>query len=329
VDGAVVTDAAVPRRRRHRDVLRVAAGVVAGIAILAALVRLRSEAHTASGILPTLRAGERDLVALAATCELAAYVLPAVALRLLVPGLRFGPAARIALASLGVGPLLPANPLTGSGIAYAELRRCGVAQGRAAVAGTTLVIGLPAASMAALAGPALVASGLYAPLPAGWRDVVLAAGAGALALTAAMAVVLARPAAIGAAGRAVAAVGGRRTALRLGVLGAGAWIADASALVVCGLALHVHLPLSVLPIAYIAGVTVMSLPVLPSGLGAVEATLPLVFAAGGATYADALLVVLVWRVLSFWLPTLAGIAALAALHRPRAAVAAHSTLDLE
>jgi uncharacterized membrane protein YbhN (UPF0104 family) len=313
---------AAERLRRHRDAVRIALGVVAGIAILAALLRLRGEARSTSGVLATLRSADRDLLAAAPACELSAYLLPAVSLRLLVPGLRFAPAVRIALASLGVGPLLPANPLTGSGIAYAELRRIGVPTARAAAAGTTLVIALPAASMAVIAGPALVASGLAAPLPQGWRDVVLAAGAGALALTAATGALVARPSMLPAADRALEAIGGRETALLLAALGIGAWAADASCLWICGLALHVHLPLSVLPIAYIAGVTVMSLPVLPSGLGAVEATLPLVFAAGGAAYADALVVVLVWRVLSFWLPTLAGLAALASLHRPRAVAVA-------
>jgi uncharacterized protein (TIRG00374 family) len=70
--------------------------------------------------------------------------------------------------------------------------------------------------------------------------------------------------------------------------------------------------------AYIAGVAIMSLPVLPGGIGAVEVTLPAVFAAGGASYAAAVLVVVTWRLLSFWLPTAAGIAALTSLHRPRA-----------
>jgi uncharacterized membrane protein YbhN (UPF0104 family) len=317
-----VTRRAAESWRDHRDAIRVTVGIVAGLAILAALIRLRGEARSTSGILPTLRSSDRGLLVVAAACELASYALPAASLRLLVPGLRRTPAAQITLASLGVGPLLPGNPLTGSGIAYAELRRGGVSAAHAAAAGTALVIGVPAGSMALLAGPTLVASGLSAPLPQGWRDVVLAAGSGALALSAAMAIVLIRPHAVPATERALAAVGGRRTALALAALGIGAWTADAACLWLCGLALHVHLPLTVLPIAYIAGITVMSLPVLPSGLGAVEATLPLVFASGGASYSGALLVVLAWRVLSFWVPTAAGLGALAALHRPPTAVPA-------
>lgn len=307
--------------RTHREAVRIGFGVVAGLAILAAVVRLRAEAHTTSGVLPTLRAADRRLIVLAAAFELVSYLLPGLALRLLVPGLGPWDALRVAVASLGVGPLLPGNPLTGSGIAYAELRRLNVPSGRAAAASMTLVIALPAAAMAILAGPTLIASGLYAPLPAGWRDVVLAAGAAALALATGMAVLLVRPALLPAAAGALDALGGRGEALRLCALGIGAWVADAACLITIAAALHVDLPLSALPIAYVTAVTVMSLPVLPSGLGAVEVSMPLVFAAGGATYADAVLAVLAWRVLSFWLPTVAGLGSLAALHRPSAVIA--------
>ena len=103
-------------------------------------------------------------------------------LQRLVPGIGFGQALRIALASLGVGPLLPGNPVSGSGIAYAELRRSRVSSHRAAAAAFALVIGIPAASMALLAGPTLIGSGLAAPLPAGWQGVVLFAGSLAILL---------------------------------------------------------------------------------------------------------------------------------------------------
>jgi uncharacterized protein (TIRG00374 family) len=65
----------------------------------------------------------------------------------------------------------------------------------------------------------------------------------------------------------------------------------------------------------VTGALIIALPVLPGGLGGVEATLPLVFAGGGVAFAEAALVVLAWRVLSFWVPAVAGIAALATLER--------------
>jgi uncharacterized membrane protein YbhN (UPF0104 family) len=43
--------------------------------------------------------------------------------------------------------------------------------------------------------------------------------------------------------------------------------------------------------------------------------MPFILATGSTSYAEAALVVLVWRVLSFWIPTAGGGGALATLHR--------------
>ena len=51
----------------------------------------------------------------------------------------------------------------------------------------------------------------------------------------------------------------------------------------------------------------MALPLLPGGLGAVEVAVPLSFAATGSKYAGAGLAILGWRVLQFWIPTIAGV----------------------
>ncbi len=244
-------------------------------------------------------------------------MLPGLVLRRLVPVLGLSAALRIALASLGVGPLVPGNPVSGSGIAFAELRRQHVPSKRAAPVSVALVIGIPAAAMAVLAAPTLIASGIAAPLPAGWRGVVLIAGAIALALAAAIVLVVARGPRDDRAGRAVAVLGSRRDAAIVLLLDGGSFLADAGCLWVTGRALHVGLPVASLPVAYVAGVAIMALPILPGGLGAVEVSLPAVFAAGGAAYAPVVIVVLAWRVLSFWLPTAAGLGALASLHRPR------------
>lgn len=297
----------------HLRLLRIVVGVVLGCLILAALLRIRAEAHRTSGVVSMLRSSDRDELAAAAGLEVGSYLLPGVALGRICWELTYSTATRIAVAALGLGPLLPASPLTGSGIGYAELRRARIPSGRAATASTAVVIALPAVSMLVLAGPALIASGVRVPLPPGWRGAVLAAGALAVLLTG---VLLALAA--GASARVARLVrylgGGRNTAVLI-ALGAGAWLCDAACLWLVGVALGISLPLACLPIAYIAGVTIMTLPVLPSGLGAVEATLPAIFAAGGASYDDALIAVLVWRVLSFWLPTVAGAVALGSLHR--------------
>jgi len=297
------------------DRRRVLLGAVVGIAIIVVAVRLRSEAHTTAGVLSTLRRADRDLLALAAVLEVCSYLIPGVALMRMCPALPYPTAARVAVAALGLGSLLPAGPIAGSGIGYAELRRLAIPRGRAASAATALVIGIPALSMLVLAGPTLIASGLAAPLQPGWRGVVLVAGGLAVALALVLAALLAGAYVSRRAGAALATFGGSRDVLILLALGGGAWLCDVGCVWLTGRALGIDLPLSCLPMAYIAGVAIMSLPVLPSGLGAVEVTLPAVFAVGGVGYGDALLAVLAWRVLSFWVPTGFAALALASLHR--------------
>jgi uncharacterized membrane protein YbhN (UPF0104 family) len=311
------------RRQRHAAAIRIVIGCVVGIAIVAALLRVRSEAHDAGGVLSTMRDANRSLLAAAIVLEAGSYVAPALILRRLIPELGFGYAQRVALASLGVGPLVPGNPASGTGIGYAELRRVRVTTGRAATASFALVIGIPAASMAMLAGPTLIGSGLATSLPDGWKGVVLVAGALALVLAAGTATVLVRGTRDDRAGRAVAALGGSPNAMLLLALGCLAWLCDAGCLWLTGVALHTRLPLAALPMAYVAAVAIGALPVLPGGLGAVEVTLPAIFAAGGSSYAASAVVVLAWRLLSFWLPTLAGLASLLWLHRSRSPLAVH------
>ncbi|MFN8109365.1 MAG: lysylphosphatidylglycerol synthase domain-containing protein [Thermoleophilia bacterium] len=59
--------------------------------------------------------------------------------------------------------------------------------------------------------------------------------------------------------------------------------------------------------AWCTTTVVVAVPVLPGGLGAVEVAVPLVFRAAGVPYSEAVLAVLAWRVLQFWLPTVAGL----------------------
>lgn len=320
MSGEAATSGAAEPRRHGPAVRTVVAGVV-GLAVVLVLLRARSEAHHAAGILPTLRRADPGRLLAAASLEALSYVLPGIGLRLMAPELRPRRALQITLAALGVGPLLPGSPLTGSGIAFAELRREGAGSAAAAARAAALVIAVPAASMALLAGPALAASGALTPLPAGWKGVVIFAGAGALGLGGAIAAAVAGVWASPRIQRPLELAGGRAVASRLLALGAAAWICDAGCLWLTGSALHVNLPPGSLPMAYIAAIAIASLPVLPGGLGAVEATVPAIFAAGGGVYLSALVAVIAWRVLAFWIPTAAGGLALASLHRRRSAPA--------
>ena len=295
-------------RGRPPWLVRLVVGTLAGVALLVAVLQIRSQAHHARGVIPTLRDADPALLALAILAELLAYLAPGVMLRVLVPRLPYAATMRIAVAALGAGALLPGQPLPGGGIAYRELRRRDVPAKRAAAASTALMLVIPAASMALLAGPGLLVSGLRSPLPAGWRGVVDAAAVASFLLALAIVLLV-----------AVRRTGDRvPTVLALGAL---AWVADAACLWLTGEALHIHLDPASLPVAYVTAAVIIALPVLPGGLGAVEATVPLILAAGGdPSYANAALVVICWRVLSFWIPTVAGVGALASLNPPQVKV---------
>ena len=77
-----------------------------------------------------------------------------------------------------------------------------------------------------------------------------------------------------------------------------------------------HLDPATIPVAYIAAAAIIAIPAIPGGVAA-GATVPFILAAGITTsYAEAALVVLAWRVFSFWIPTAAGAGAYASLHHP-------------
>jgi putative heme transporter len=329
----VSSSATDPRPQRRSSgrwrALQVLAGVALGVALVVIAIDLRSQARHAEGVLPVLRRADARLLVAAVSFEVASYLAPGALLRLLVGELPYRTSLRIAVAALGVGALLPGQPAPGAGIAYRECRRRGVAAGRATRASALLMVGVPAASMMLLAGPALVTSALLAALPAGWNGVVWAAAGLSLVLGAATLYVLVRPSALqGGAGegriaRLLAHLGGRRrfaTALGLGIV---AWVADALSLVTVAAALDVRLPAAAIPLAYVTSAVIAALPFVPGGLGGIEVTLPLVFSAAGGSYADAVLVVLAWRVISYWVPTMAGLVALVSLNRRQPAAAAN------
>jgi putative heme transporter len=169
--------------------------------------------------------------------------------------------------------------------------------------------------MTLLAAPTLLASGIAGHLPPGWREGVLAAGSAALLL----AVVLGFLVAVrrDRIEDLLSDAGGLHGVSVLIGLGMIAWLADAGCLWAVGHALGLAMPLAALPVAYVVGAAIVALPLLPGGLGGVEAAMPLAFSAAGAPLADAALVVLAWRVISFWLPTMAGLLAWASLHVAR------------
>jgi uncharacterized protein (TIRG00374 family) len=112
---------------------------------------------------------------------------------------------------------------------------------------------------------------------------------------------------------------GVRTALalmrerRLGLLGAVAyWGFDIAVLGVCFRAFGSVVPVAVLIIGYFLG-TLGSLLPLPGGIGGVEGGMIGAFVAFGISADSAVIGVLAYRALSFWLPTLPGVAGYIAL----------------
>jgi uncharacterized membrane protein YbhN (UPF0104 family) len=108
-----------------------------------------------------------------------------------------------------------------------------------------------------------------------------------------------------------ARVGSRRNRVVLVVLAAGSWLADATCLCLALASADVQLDADVVLLAYVAGIVIASLQLLPGGIGAVEAAIPAVLPHFGAPLDTALAGMLVYRGISLLLPTGAGAAILA------------------
>jgi uncharacterized membrane protein YbhN (UPF0104 family) len=124
--------------------------------------------------------------------------------------------------------------------------------------------------------------------------------------------IAAAPAALGAGARtAVELVGARQP----GLLGAIAyWGFDIAALGCSFRAFGGHPAVAVLVLGYFLG-TLGSLLPLPGGIGGVEGAMIGVFVAFGIGGGQAIVAVLAYRAISFWLPTLPGVAGYLALRR--------------
>jgi uncharacterized protein (TIRG00374 family) len=122
---------------------------------------------------------------------------------------------------------------------------------------------------------------------------------------------------------AMAVVGSPRNRVRLAVVSALAILADAAALwSTCHAAgFHIHPELAVL--AATVGTMASWVPLLPSGLGLVEAAIPAILHRFGAPLDDALAATLVYRAAGTLLPALVGGLAIVALrsHRDTAPLA--------
>ena len=95
-------------------------------------------------------------------------------------------------------------------------------------------------------------------------------------------------------------------ALRLVIMATVLWLMDFLILVCCFGAVHGTIPWSGVLLAFGVSQIVASLPIIPGGLGIVEGSLAVILVAYGAQKVPALAVVLVYRLLTFWLVIVVG-----------------------
>ena len=95
------------------------------------------------------------------------------------------------------------------------------------------------------------------------------------------------------------------------------WAADCGCLAFAFLAVGVPVPWQGLLLAYCAAQLAVNLPITPGGLGVVEGSLTVALVAFGGGRAPVVAAVLLYRVISFWLPLPVGAGCYAALARQR------------
>ena len=99
--------------------------------------------------------------------------------------------------------------------------------------------------------------------------------------------------------------------------GAAYWIADCGCLAFAFLAVGSPVPWQGLLLAYCAAQLAVNLPITPGGLGVVEGSLTVALVAFGGGRAPTVAAVLLYRVISFWLPLPTGAGCYVALARGR------------
>lgn len=240
-------------------------------------------------------------------------------------GIRFWAALRITLTTLGLSHVVPGGSVAGTSLGYRLLVRTGVdgadaafalgtqSLGSAVVLNVLLWLGLvviipvrgfdPLYGTAAIVGSALLAG-------VGVAVLLLTRGEDAAARVVcriARPIPLLDPDKVGALLRRVASqlqalLRDRPLLLRAGGWAAMNWLLDAAALWVMLAAFGHRMGPEGLIVAYGIAFVLAAIPVTPGGLGVVEAVLTSMLIALGAPRDEALLAVVTYRLLNFWLP---------------------------
>jgi glycosyltransferase 2 family protein len=264
-------------------------------------------------VVQSLRAAKPEWLAVALPGEVLAYVGYTLALRRAAE-LSGGPSfsaligARLALTSLAATRLIVAG---GPGLLYWGLRRAHVSK-RGALARLAALNILLYAVFAGTAALAALAVLLSEQRPTA-RAIALAWLVGVAAAVAAVLLATGVASLNARARRLLNLAGGllghRTRTSAFG--GAGLfWLGDIVCLWAGLRAFDVHVGVAALVLAYASSYLVTMLPLLLGGVGGPEAALALALHAFGAPLAPALLGVFAYRVISFWLPTIPGLALL-------------------
>ena len=324
-------------RHHLRAVFRTAVAVAVAILLLPERHTLLEGARRLSRISPMwlLLAVAAEVVAFLAAAELQRLLLAAI-------GVDIGrlPSLRLVSAAWSVSAVLPAGVAFSAAYTYRQLIRRGAGTGRAAwvlaaggvLSGVSLVLlGLVGAELCAKAlsswpgGSVLGVTALAVAVAAFvwliWSSrhpSIARATVGRLAsVFAATTRGRHHEVASSNGGISVAPRYGTRSPLPplagLGVwtatlvLATANWLADLGALGLAFLSLGVAVPWRGLVLAYAVGQVAASLPLLPGSIGVAEAAMAIALVAVGTRPAAAVAVVLVYRLISFWLPLPVGL----------------------
>ncbi len=264
------------------------------------------------------------LAVAAETASLLAYAI--LQQRLLRAGrvdVALGPMAAITLAANSITNSLPAGPVIATVFSFRQFRWRGADEAVAgwSVAATFVVASVMLAALAAIGALVAGAEGASLDLVGVIVAVLLLAlglGAvfvqkGALAWTVSALVRLCRRLTGRPRGEVAAHIDRiilRLTVVRLsprqlaGVLcwGGTNWTLDCGCLIIAFLAVGAAVPWKGLLLAYGAGQLAANLPITPGGLGVVEGSLTIAIVAYGGLEASTVVAVLLYRIISFWLP---------------------------
>jgi uncharacterized protein (TIRG00374 family) len=246
---------------------------------------------------------------------------------------------RIDLSTIALSHCLPGGGAAGTALGTRLLTRAGVPSADALFTKLAQGIGSAVVLQALLIGT--LTARLLRPNPSRWEVLLVAAELGALLVLSAGAALTrvarrrrptrVRPARMVGPRQARVLAWGRDAIEQLGqqlallradprrvmvavAWAAANWLLDAAAL---WAALRVYgkpLPVDGVLIAFALAATVAWLPISPSGLGIADALLIPALIAFGAGHSDAVLGVITWRLLSFWLPIPLGLASYGSLH---------------